>query len=103
MTLRMARDDAWLSFSATYNLESSFSSLNMVPTVIKNGTMAIKSTVFIMSLTKACLEGQAIRRMSSSRVNHTIQADSTMKNGLEMDGTSSSKTRVLLSEVKNTL
>ena len=70
---------------------------------MKKGTIAIKSIVFMMSLTKATLEGQAIILMMNSSVNHTMQADSTMKNGFDADGTSSSKTLVLLSDVKNTL
>lgn len=75
-------------------------SLNMVAKVMKNGTIAIKSIVFMMSLMNSIFEGHAIIRSTNSKLNHTMHSDSTMKNGFDAEGTSSSKTRVLLSCVK---
>lgn len=107
ITLKMARDIAWLLpslFGATASLgaiTSSFSA-TMVAKVIKYGIMATKSIMFMMSLANTYLLGHERKRTNSSKVNQMMQSVSTMKKGSVTSGTSSSSIFVPLAVVLNT-
>lgn len=110
ITLRIARDMAWLvllscGFWGALGkfIVGSSSSAITVASVMKYGMMAIISIVFITSLKKCNLLGQARKRTDSSNVNHTIQIVSIRKNGSVMSGTSSSSIFVPFVVVLNTL
>lgn len=110
MTLSMASDMAWLvllscGFCGALGrfIVGSSSSAITVARVMKYGMMAIMSIVFITSLKKCSLLGQARKRTDSSNVNHTMHMVSIRKNGSVISGTSSSSIFVPLVVVLNTL
>lgn len=110
MTLSMASDMAWLvllscGFCGALGkfIVGSSSSAITVANVMKYGIIAIISIVFITSLKKCNLLGQARKRTDSSNVNHTMHMVSIKKNGSVMSGTSSSSIFVPLVVVLNTL
>ena len=107
ITLRMARDIAWLlpfPFGATASfgaITSSFSA-TIVARVIKYGIIATKSIMFMMSLANTYLLGHERKRTNNSNVNQMMQSVSTMKKGSVTSGTSSSSIFVPLAVVLNT-
>lgn len=70
---------------------------------MKYGIIAIMSIMFITSLKKLNLFGQAKNRTINSNVNQMIHSVSMRKNGSVMSGTSSSSILVPLVVVLKTL
>lgn len=109
ITLSIARLMAWLvdlscgETGALGRFKVSSSSATTVANVMKYGIIAIMSIMFITSLKKLNLFGQAKNRTINSKVNQIIQSVSIKKNGSVMSGTSSSSILVPLVVVLKTL
>lgn len=109
ITRSMARLIAWLvdlscgDTGALGRFSVSSSSATTVARVMKYGIMAIISMIFITSLKKLNLFGQARNRTINSNVNQIIQSVSMRKNGSVISGTSSSSIFVPFVVVLKTL
>lgn len=109
MTRSIARLMAWLvdlscgETGALGRFNVSSSSATTVARVIKYGIMAIMSIMFITSLKKLNLLGQAKNRTINSNVNQIIHSVSIKKKGSVMSGTSSSSILVPFVVVLKTL
>ena len=91
ITLRMAKDMAWLAclLGMTGGLGAMTSSFSatMVARVMKYGMIATRSIMFIMSLLNSILLGHARNLTNNSNVNQIIHNVSTIKNGSVTSGT----------------